>query len=120
MLHLPPAMDIPQSATYQIDTECRIQRANEALCRLLRCAEAGLIGRDVHDLVRADWRDHYRPSLDRARDGVTEVAVPIVAPCGLEGWFTHTLEPVRRNGTVVGYRATVVAHVAERPLARAS
>ena len=113
-------MDTPQSATFHIDTNCRIQRANEALCRMLRCAEAGLIGRDVHDLVRQDWRDQYRPLLARARDGAAEANVPIVAPCGLEGWFTHTLEALRQNGAVVGFRVTVVAQVADRPLARAS
>jgi hypothetical protein len=87
---------------------------------MMRCAEAGLIGRDVHDLIRQEWRPHYGTLIERARDGRSEIAVPLIAPCGLEGWFTHTMEPVREGGAITGYHATVVARTADEPLARAS
>jgi len=113
-------MDMSTEASYQIDTECRIVRASDAFCRLMRCAEAGLVGRDAHDLVRGEWRPNYGMLMARARDGASEIAVPLIAPCGLEGWFIHTMEAVRQNGAITGYRATVVPRTAARPLAKAS
>jgi PAS domain-containing protein len=113
-------MDTSPSATFQIDTECLILRASDPFCRMMRCVESGLIGRDVHDLIREDWRRNYRTVVERARHGRSEIAVPLIAPCGLEGWFTHTVEPLGQNGTVNGYRVTVVPRTSQEPLAQAS
>jgi hypothetical protein len=121
MPHAPSAaMDLPSSATLQIDTDCRIQGASDAFCRMMRCAPGGIVGRDVHDLIREDWRRHYRTVVERAKHGTSEIAVPLVAPCGLEGWFTHTMEPVWHNGAVTAFRITVVPRTSEEPLAKAS
>jgi PAS domain-containing protein len=99
--------------SYQIDSKWRIVAANEAFCRQMRCTEAGLIGRDVRDLLRSDWRLDFRTYVARALVGVgdLEVILPMVAPCGLEGWYKHTLELVSEDGSLAGYRATVTPHI---------
>ena len=45
---------------YQIDARWKIVRANEAFCRILHCTESTLVGRDVRDLLREDWRLDFR------------------------------------------------------------
>jgi PAS domain-containing protein len=98
---------------YQIDSKWRIIAANEAFCRMLRCTEAGLMGRDVRDLLRHDWRLDFRTYVTRALVGIGEfdVTLPLVAPCGEEGWYKHNLEPLMEDGGLAGYRATVTPHV---------
>jgi PAS domain S-box-containing protein len=114
---LVPGMKTP-APTYQIDSKWRIIRANEAFCRIFRCTEFSLIGRDARDLLRDDWRLTFRTYVARALVGIGEyeATVPLVAPCGQEGWYRHTLEPLEDNGHLVGYRATIApreVHAAE-------
>lgn len=101
---------------YQIDSKWTIVAANDEFCRVFRCAEAGLIGRDVRDLLRADWRMDFRTYVVRALVGVgnTDVTLPMVAPCGEHGWYKHSLEPLMEDGMLVGYRATVTPHVVQQ------
>jgi PAS domain S-box-containing protein len=98
---------------YQVDEKWKIVRANDAFCRTFRCSESGLVGRDVRDLLRDDWRLDFRTYVARALVGVGDysVTVPMVAPCGEEGWFKHTMEPLIDQGLLAGYRATVTPHV---------
>ena len=105
---LVPDMKTP-APTYQIDSKWRIMRANEAFCRIFRCTELSLIGRDVRDLLRQDWKRDFRTYVARALVGVGnyEVTLPFVAPCGQEGWYRHTLEPLIEDGLIAGYRATI-------------
>lgn len=102
-------MDTP---TYQIDSKWTIVAANEAFCRTFRCAETGLMGRDIRDLLRADWRLDFRSYVARALVGVGDrnVTLPMVAPCGEQGWFKHALEPLMEDGVLKGYRATIEPH----------
>lgn len=97
---------------YEIDTRWRIVRANDAFCRALRCTKSSLIGRDVRDLLRADWRLDFRTYVARALVGVgdLDVTLPLVAPCGEEGWFRHQLEPLMDDGMLAGYRASIQRH----------
>lgn len=94
---------------YQIDTRWRIVRANDAFCRTLHCTESSLLGRDVRDLLRADWCLDFRAYVARALVGVgdPDVTLPLVAPCGKEGWFRHQLEPLMEDGLLAGYRASI-------------
>lgn len=105
--------------TYQIDSKWTIVAANDAFCRTFRCAESGLIGRDVRDLLRADWRLDFRTYVAQALVGVgdRDVTLPMVAPCGEHGWFKHSLEPLMDEGQLVGYRATVTPHVIHKAAA---
>lgn len=102
-------MDTPR---YQIDSKWKIVRANDAFCRTFRCTEAGLIGRDIRDLMREDWRLDFRTYVARALVGVGEssVTLPMVAPSGEHGWFKHIIEPLFAHGLLAGYRATVTPH----------
>ena len=95
--------------TYQIDGRWRIARANDAFCRTFRCTELSLIGRDVRELLREDWRLDFRAYVARALVGVgdVEATLPLVAPCGERGWFKHHLEPLMENGMLAGYRASI-------------
>lgn len=101
---------------YQIDSKWTIVAANDEFCRVFRCAETGLIGRDVRDLLRADWRMDFRTYVARALVGVgdTDVTLPMVAPCGEHGWYKHSLEPLMQDGLLVGYRATVKPHIIQQ------
>ncbi len=102
--------------SYQIDSKWTIVAANDEFCRAFRCSEAGLIGRDVRDLLRADWRRDFRTYVARALVSVGDctVTLPMVAPCGEHGWFKHTLEPLTQDGLLTGYRATVTAHTVQK------
>jgi len=103
------------TAAYQIDSKWKIVRANDEFCRAFRCTEAGLIGRDVRDLMREDWRLDFRTYVAKALVGVGEndATLPMVAPCGEQGWYKHTLEPLIEDGSLAGYRATVAPHIVE-------
>jgi PAS domain-containing protein len=98
---------------YQIDSKWLIVEVNEAFCRAFRCSEGGLIGRDIRDLLRVDWRVDFRTYVARALVGVggKETTLPMVAPCGEEGWFKHSLEPLMEDGRLLGYRANVTPHL---------
>jgi len=101
-----------QAPAYQIDSRWKIIRANDPFCRIFRCTEPSLLGRDVRDLLRDDWRLDFRTYVARALVGVgdNDVTLPMVAPCGEEGWFQHTLEPLLEDGLLAGYRATIQPH----------
>lgn len=101
------------TAVYQIDSKWKIVRANDEFCRAFRCTEAGLIGRDARDLMRQDWRLDFRTYVAKALVGVgdCDVTLPMVAPCGEQGWYKHSLEPMLEDGLLAGYRATVAPHV---------
>ncbi len=106
--------------TYQIGASWRIARANDAFCRTLHCTELSLIGRDVRELLRDDWRPNFKAYVVRALVGVGDLGVtlPLVAPCGEQNWFRHELEPIIEDGKLAGYRATIhpkVAQLAEAP-----
>lgn len=103
------------AATYEIDTKWRIVSASDEFCRVFRCTEQGLFGRDVRELLREDWRLDFRSYVARALVGVgeAEVTLPMVAPCGEQGWFKHALEPLMDDGKLIGYRATVVPHIVQ-------
>jgi PAS domain-containing protein len=109
---LQPGMSNPNVPAYEIGEGWRIVTANEAFCRTFKCAEPGLIGRDVRDLLRQDWRLDFRFYVSRALVGVgdLEVTLPMVAPCGDEAWFKHNLEPRLEDGRLTGYRATMEPH----------
>lgn len=102
--------------SYQIDSKWMIVAANDAFCQAFKCAEGGLIGRDVRDLLRADWRLDFRTYVARALVGVgdCEVTLPMVAPCGEQGWYKHTLKPLMRDGMLTGYRADVTPHMVQQ------
>lgn len=102
-------MTTPEAATYQIDQKWKIISASEEFCSAFRCTERALLGRDVRDLLRADWRLDFRTYVARALVGVgdRDVRVPMVAPCGEQGWFKHTIEPLMEDGVLIGYRATI-------------
>ncbi len=105
---------------YQIDARWKIVRANDAFCRTFRCTASSLIGRDVRELLREDWRLDFRTYVARALVGVgaLDVTVPLVAPCGEQSWFEHKLEPLIEDGTLAGYRATIqpkAAKLADAP-----
>jgi PAS domain-containing protein len=98
--------------SYQVDSNWTIVHANHAFCRAFRCTEPGLIGRDVRDLLRDDWRLDFRTYVARAMVGVGEAVatLPMVAPCGTQGWYKHSLEPLMEDGLLTGYRASVTPH----------
>lgn len=98
---------------YEVDSTWRIVAANDEICNALRSTPSRLIGRDVRDLIRPDWRSDFRSYVARALVGAGDdtVTVPIVAPGAGEAWFTHTLEPVADNGALNGFRAWLVPHV---------
>lgn len=95
---------------YEVDYRGRIVSATDEFCRALRCTRPGLVGRDVRDLLRPDFRSDFRLYVSRALVGVgsNEIVVPMIAPCGEEGWFKHVIEPVIEDGRIGGYRARVV------------
>jgi hypothetical protein len=101
-------------ATYRINAKWTIVEASDEFCRLFRASESALVGRDIRDLLRADWRPDFRTYVARALVGVgnATVTVPFVAPCGKAGWFTHTLEPVMHDELLAGYRATLTPRAA--------
>lgn len=105
---------IASPATYQIDSNWLIVHANYEFCRLFRCSEPELIGRDIRTLLREDWRLDLRAYVARALVGVGDhhATVPMVAPCGEAGWFKHSLEPMIEARRLVGYRATITPHQA--------
>ncbi|OFW36418.1 MAG: hypothetical protein A3J29_12700 [Acidobacteria bacterium RIFCSPLOWO2_12_FULL_67_14b] len=97
---------------YEIDQRWKIVKANEAFCRAFRCTESGVIGRDVRDLLRDDWRLDFRACVARALvDVELDLTLPMVAPCGEHGWFKHSLEPLMDQGVLARYRATIQPHV---------
>jgi PAS domain-containing protein len=100
-------------AEYQVDEKWQIVGANDEFCRAFRCSASGLIGRDARELLRQDWRLDFRAYVARALVGVgdLEVTLPMVAPCGQEGWYKHALEPILDNGLLAGYRASVRPHI---------
>lgn len=105
---------------YQIDARWRIVAANEDFCRTFKCTESGIIGRDVRDLLRDDWRLDFRSYVARALVGVgdLDVTLPMQSPCGEQAWYKHTLEPLQDNGRLAGYRATIqpqVVHGGDAP-----
>lgn len=103
-------MTEPTPALYEIDSNWRIVRASDSFSRALRCTAQGLIGRDVRDLVRQDWRADFQSYVSKALVGVGEydATVPLVAPCGQQGWFKHRLEPITEKGLLKGCRVTVM------------
>jgi PAS domain-containing protein len=105
-------MDKQAAPSYEIDRSWKIVRVNDAFCREFKCSESGLVGRDIRDLMRGDWRLDFRSYVSKALVGVGEpgVALPMVAPCGEQGWYTHQLQAVMQNGVVAGYRATLAPH----------
>lgn len=104
-------------AVYQFDAHWRIVSASEQFCRTLRCTESSLIGRDARELLREDWRNDFRHYVAQALVGVgdTEVAVPLVAPCGKQAWFKHEIAPLIANGMLEGYRASIRPQAVARP-----
>lgn len=98
--------------SYVIDARWRIVQASEGFCRTLDYAESSLLGRDVRDLLRPDWRADFRHYVARALVGVGELdaTIPLVSPSGEKGWFTHRLEPLIDDGALAGYRATIEPH----------
>jgi len=96
-------------AAYESDTRWRLVDVNEAFCRTFHGTRSSLVGRDVRDLLRADWRADFRSYVARALVGVgdADVTLPLVAPCGLEGWFKHRLEPRIKDGQLAGFHATL-------------
>lgn len=113
---LAAAMSNQTIPVYQVDARWKIVRANDAFCRIFRCTEWSLIGRDVRDLLREDWRRDFRSYVVRALVGVgnVEVTLPLVAPCGEQGWFRHQLEPLMEDGLLAGYRASIQPQVATK------
>lgn len=97
---------IPQ---YEVDARWRIVRVNDAFCRLFRGTEAGLIGRDVRELLRGDFRRDFVRYVARVLVGLGEVeaTVPMVAPCGRQTWLKHRIEKVLEEATLIGYRASL-------------
>lgn len=95
---------------YEVDRRGLIVYASDELCRALRCTRMSLMGRDMRELLRPDFRPDFRMYVARALVGVgsREIVVPIVAPNGEEGWFKHSLEPMTDEGRIVGYRAVMV------------
>jgi PAS domain S-box-containing protein len=95
---------------YEVDRKGLIVHVSDELCRALRCTRVGLIGREVRELLRPDFRPDFRMYVSRALVGVgsAEIVVPMVAPCGEEGWFKHAIQPLTSEGRIIGYRATVV------------
>lgn len=69
----------------------------------------GLIGRDVRDSLREDWKIDFRRSVARALVGVgdLEVKVPMITPSGQEVWCRHDLEPILNEGLIAGFNATI-------------
>lgn len=110
---------MPHSRTpdYEVDTRWRIVSTSPAFCQLLRCTSSAIVGRDVRDFFRVDWRPDFKVYVARALTGVgdLEIAVPIVTPCGAEMWMRHRLEPLRSAGRVTGYRASVGPKVEAAP-----
>ena len=106
--------DLTQPA-YQTDQRWRIVRANEAFCRAFKCAESGIIGRDVRDLLRNDWRVDFRNYVARAMVGVGafEVTLPMRSPSGAHVWYKHNLEPLLEGGLLAGFRATIQAQAGQ-------
>lgn len=102
----------PIIRSYVIDARWRIVQASEAFCRTLHSAESSLIGRDVRELLRPDWRADFRHYVARALVGVGDLdaTIPLVSPSGEEGWFKHLLEPLIVAGELAGYRATIEPH----------
>lgn len=98
---------------YEIDPRWKIVKANETFCRAFRCTESGVIGRDLRDLLREDWRLDFRAYVARALIGAGEldVTLPMVAPCGEHSWYKHSLEPLMHQGVPAGYRATIQPHI---------
>ena len=96
-------------AVYQVDARWRIIGASEQFCRTLHCTESSLVGRDARELLRDDWRTDFRHYVARALVGLgqKEVTVPLVAPCGKQGWFKHEIEPLIENGMLEGFRASI-------------
>lgn len=107
------------SATYQVDSRWKITRASDAFCRAFRCTEASLLGRDVRDLLREDWRPDFRAYVARALVGVgdADVTLPMAAPCGELAWYKHKLEAIIEEGVLVGYRASIAPHIPAAPKA---
>jgi PAS domain S-box-containing protein len=99
-------------AAYQIDSNWRIVRANDAFCRMFQCQQLELLGRDIRDLLREDWRLDFRTYVARALIGAGDydATLPMLAPSGESAWFKHSLRPIVENGLLVGYRATVAPH----------
>ena len=47
-------------AAYEIDATWKIVNVNDAFCRHLRSTTSALVGRDIRDLLREDWRVDFR------------------------------------------------------------
>ena len=97
------------SATYQVNSRWRIVRADAEFCRLFRGTEQGLIGRDIRDLLRDDWKLDFRRYVAHALVGLGEhaVTVPMVAPYGEQLWCKHNLEAILEEGLLAGFNATI-------------
>ena len=98
------------TARYQVNAQWQIVEADTEFCRLFRGSRAALIGRDVRELLRQDWRLDFRRYVARALVGVgePEAMVPMLAPCGQEVWCRHHLEAVIQDGFLAGFTATIV------------
>lgn len=96
-------------ATYEVNTDWQIVKADAEFCRLFGVTEPGLVGRDVRDLLRDDWKLDFRRYVARALVGLGDVVatVPIMAPCGEELWCRHHLEPMLNGGRLTGFIATI-------------
>ena len=103
------------TATYEIDHCWKITRVNDEFCRVFRCTDETMIGRDVRDLLRVDWQLDFRTYVARALAGIGDfhATLPMAGPSGEEGWFKHKLVPLWEHGRLKGYRATLTPHVAQ-------
>jgi PAS domain S-box-containing protein len=105
---------------YEVNQKGRIVHVSDEFCRALRSTRPGLVGRDVRDLLRPDFRADFRIYVARALVGVGEAAimVPMVTPGGEHGWFKHAIEPIVDGGRIMGYRASVVPPPMQQARAR--
>jgi PAS domain S-box-containing protein len=96
------------------DIICRISMGgrftlvNPVAARIFRCSEEELIGTDVLDLVRPDYRstveNFYREQIKK-RISTTYFEFPMLAKDGTEVWLAQNLQLVVENGKVVEMQA---------------
>lgn len=96
-------------ATYEVNSNWQIVKADAEFCRLFHGTESSLIGCDVRELLRDDFKLDFRRYVARALVGLGDVVatVPMMAPSGEALWCRHQLEPMLNDGRLTGFNATI-------------
>lgn len=101
---------------YRTDANGLFTFVNPTALRVMKCTEAGLIGRSYLDVIRPDYRQtvrrFYRSQFARRLPN-TYYEFPAVAMDRTEVWLGQNVQPIMEAGRITGFQA-VAREITER------